>query len=367
MDSKNKPMDRIEYFDLIKAAAIFFVCFYHLNTLNVNIIEDSSLITYFHYFIIGICSTGVPLFFMVSGALMLNKNYNFKKHIKKIITISILTVIWAVLTLIVLMPIFGDEYNLSEFLKALWTWKPDRINHLWYLPTLVIVFLLFPLIKEAYDKQNKKVLYYFLTVVFIFTFGNVLLNNLANIAEWVLGVNYLTGNFNFFNIFNLFKGFYAFAIVYFIVGGLLLISLKNKVIKFRGISIVAVLIIALTLLFLYGIVMSLSNGFYFDTVWEGYDTIMTLAVALSIFLLASKINIKNKTIAKLIKIIGSNTLGIYFIHVIIGAFFEKYYRLLPFNQNIIANLFFIVFIVLVSLSVTLLLKKVPIVRELFKI
>ena len=66
---------------LIKA--IYFVCFYHYNNLNIDFLSNPSISTYFNYFIRGIASTGVPLFFMVNGELMLNKDYDLKKHIKK--------------------------------------------------------------------------------------------------------------------------------------------------------------------------------------------------------------------------------------------------------------------------------------------
>lgn len=364
---ENKNNERLEYLDLIKTIAIFFVCFYHFTTMGRDFLEYPSFSTYFHYFILGIASTGVPLFFLVSGALMLNRPYNFKKHIRKTITITILTIIWAVITLAVLIPIFNDNYNLISFAAALWSWKLERINHLWYLPTLVSIYLLFPLIKELYDKKDRKLLYFILITVFIFTFGNVLISNLANIFEWVLGVNYLEENFNFFNIFNPFDGFYAYSIVYFIVGGLLLEWIKNNKIKSSKNLILFIAIFATVLLFLYGIVMSISNNKIYDTVWGGYDTIMILSLAVCLFISASKYKPKNNYFSKMIKTIGANTLGIYFTHVIVGSFLEHYYRLIPYHQNFIFNLLFGLIIMLTSLAIVLLLKKIPIIKMLFKI
>jgi len=364
---ENSNNERLEYLDTIKSVAIFFVCFYHFNTLSSNFLDNPSLTTYFHYFITGVASAGVPIFFLVSGALMLNRGYDLKKHIKKSINISILTIVWAVITLVILIPIFNDSYNFISFAEALWNWKQQRINHLWYLPTLVIIYLLFPIIKEIYDKKDKRILCFFLVTVFIFTFGNVFLSILANLTEWFLNINYLEGSFNFFNIFNPFDGFYAYSVVYFIVGGLLLTWLKNDKVKYSNILLLFTVAFTTTLLFLYGIVLSFSNNKVYDTVWGGYDTIMTLIMALCIFVLASKGKIRNLAFAKLIKIIGTNTLGIYFLHVIVGSFLMEYYVLLPYNHNIFLNLLFGILILMASLLIALLLKKIPIVNRLFRI
>lgn len=274
MGTNNISKERYIYLDFIKVLAIYFVCFYHYNNLNIDYLSNSSYSTYFSYYIKGIATIGVPLFFMVNGALMLNRDYDLKKHIKKIINIILLTVIWGVITLIILIPIRGNSYSLVQFFKALWSWEIPTINHLWFLQTLVGIYILYPLIKEVYDKKETKVLTYTISVIFIFTFGNVILNIIANILESILGINYLTSNdVNFFNNFNIFRGFHAYSIVYFIIGGLLLKKL-NTGIKLNASHFIIIFIVSMTLLFLYGIMMSYSNLKIYDIVWNGYNEVV---------------------------------------------------------------------------------------------
>lgn len=367
MSTKSITKERFIYLDFIKGLAIYFVCFYHYNNFNTDFLSNPSISTYLSYFIKGIGSTGVPLFFMVNGALMLNRNYDLKKHIKKIINIIVLTITWGIITLLILALIKGNTYSILSFTKALWTWELGTINHLWFLQTLVCIYILYPVIKEVYDIEDKKVLKYILVVIFIFTFGNVLLNMGANILESILGENYITGRrFNFFNNFNLFTGFYAYSLVYFIIGALLLEELRNDM-KINVKQIVIIFIIGMSILFLYGIIMSNSNKEIYDTVWYGYDTIMTLLVCISIFILSYLAKNKLDKVSSIIQLIGENTLGIYFIHTIVGSVLKPYYITLTFSTSILFNLIFGIIVMVISLIITLVLKRIPIIKSLFKI
>jgi fucose 4-O-acetylase-like acetyltransferase len=127
-------------------------------------------------------------------------------------------------------------------------------------------------------------------------------------------------------------------------------------------------IILLSMLFLaiYGIIMSKSNGEIFDTVFTGYATIFTLINVLVISCLS--VNYKHSgLIGKIIKLIGSNTLGIYLIHVFIGSLLIMFYKTIEILTNIIINLLFALIILMFSLFTIIILKKLPLIKELFKI
>lgn len=362
LTSKRITRERFVYLDFIKVLAIYLVCLYHYNSFNINFLEDSSKLTYISYFIKGIASTGVPLFFMVNGALMLNRKYDLKKHTKKTINIIVLTIVWGIISLIILSPIKGKSYTLPQFINALWWWELGTINHLWFLQALVCVYLLYPLIKEIYDKEDKSILKYFLGIAFIFTFGNVILNDILNITYGILGINRV----NLFNNFNVFRGFYGYTIVYFILGAIILEKLRNNTkVNLKVMS--ALFFIGMTTLFLYGIMMSKLSSQVYDTVWNGYDTIMTLVICISIFGLSFLCKDKFNKYEKMIQIIGENTLGIYFIHRFVGEVLRPYYATLPFYRDVLPNILFGLIVMFVSLGITLILKKVPLINRLFKI
>lgn len=367
MSTKSISKERFIYLDFIKVLAIYFVCFFHYNNFNMNFLSNPSMLTYLSYFINGIASAGVPLFFMVNGALLLNRNYNLEKHIKKTITITVLTIVWAIITLLILSQINGSSYSIFGFFKALWNLELGTVSHLWFLQALVCIYILYPLIKEVYDIEDKKVLNYILVITFIFTFGNELLNMLVNMLGSILGINYLAiKRLNFFNDFNVFRGFYAYSLVYFIIGAKLLEKLRDDM-KINIKQMIMIFTIGISVLFLYGVIMSNSSKEIYDNVWNGYGTVMTLLASISIFILSYVVKNKFNKVSGIIQLIGENTLGIYFIHRMVGSALKPYYITLNFSTSILSNLIFGFIVMIISFIITLLLKRIPIIKSLFKI
>lgn len=364
--------ERYIFLDIIKVIAIFMVVFYHFNYTPFDILGNNSLKSYALYFMQGAFCSCVTLFFMVNGAIMLNKDYDLKKHINKIVKTTILVFIWGTIQLLLFIPLKGDEYTLKEFIEALVTLKQGRINPLWFLQTLICIYIFFPVIKALYDTASKKVLYYFTIIISIFTFGMVTLKQtlyvLSTINQRFYTVYYYSNRA--IQLFDPFKGFYAYSIVFFILGGLLFDYLRKdkKILNLK--IIIAAYVISMTALFSYGVIMSKHNNALESIVWGGYVTIMNLVMSSCIFVLCFKIeNIirKHNKINKLIHIIGNNTLGVYLLHSLIGNVFRKYYVALSFYQNIFINTIYVIFLTAISLGVTLILKKIPLIKELFKI
>ena len=66
--------ERIQYLDIIKVIAIFLVVFCHFVLLAETVPANLFMVS---------CWAGVPLFFMVNGALLFTRPLNLKKHIRK--------------------------------------------------------------------------------------------------------------------------------------------------------------------------------------------------------------------------------------------------------------------------------------------
>jgi len=362
--------DRIYSYDLLKSIAIYLVCLYHFGlpagSSDTDILKSHQYAIYFNYFFIGISSIGVPLFFMVNGALLLNKTFDIKKHIYKIVLLLLLYIVWGAITLTIEVPIFHDHYSPIEFIKAIYYPKQGRTDHLWFLPALIYVYLLFPLIKSLLDKNEKALSYYLWVMIFIFTFGIVFLNDLINVFGYFLNSNTLKNkqlsSFPWFNPFNL---YFSYALIYFITGGWLVKFVKNK--NFKTIYCLLLLLLSLCLLFLFGLMKTNITGEVYDTVWYGYDTIMTLAMAISVFILCSKIQVYNPTFKKVITTIGANTLGIYFIHYPLGYWFKELYGEQWLHNHFFLSVLSSLLLMFLSLAVSLIIRRIPIVGKLVKI
>ena len=70
---------RVFGYDVIKALAMFMVVFYHLFMLDFAFVPGEFYVPNFNKIIQMLCTSSVPMFFMVNGALTSNKRQTFKK------------------------------------------------------------------------------------------------------------------------------------------------------------------------------------------------------------------------------------------------------------------------------------------------
>ena len=82
---------RLYFIDLLESIAIFLVLAYHGTNYEYSFLEDSgNVLFYLRYYFRTILSCCVPLFFFANGYLLLNRDFNIKKHIINIIKISVI-------------------------------------------------------------------------------------------------------------------------------------------------------------------------------------------------------------------------------------------------------------------------------------
>lgn len=354
---------RIVWIDVLKTLAIFLVIVYHDPIYSIDVLSETETVKmYSLYFMRTILSTGVPIFFFVNGFLLLNKEFNLKKHIFKTIRMTLLAIVWGIICLLLLMVIRNDHLSFPDFIKGLWNWKTGWINHLWYLGALVCIYIFFPLLKQVYD-TNKKIFIYFTIICFLMTFGNTVLNEITTIfSDFILHRTIMIQGFNFFNIFNPFQGIYTYSFVYFCIGGLTFNILgKINAIPNKVKNSISILGLTISSFCLWGIGMKFSiiSETTWDVVWNGYDTIFTLLNVYFIFILCLSFKKNNYFFSK----VSSNTLGIYFIHLLIIEITKPYIIDNPSLCNFPINLFFSFLVLCISLLISILLKRIPLLKK----
>lgn len=361
---------RLYFLDLIKTIAIFIVCFYHYNTLNMNFLQAGLFSSYFNYFFQGIFSICVPLFFLVNGYLYLNSEYDVKKHVRKTLKIFFLALFWSFASVLIVGHMLGHKYNLLDFFTSGYFLESKVSDHLWFLQTLFCIYLFFPVIKPTYDEEDKTSFYVFGITVFFMTLVGVFFNNLSDIFQITAGVGKPPEGHYFLRGYNPFLGFKSYNLVYFLIGSLLkkIVDEKEKYKKwFSNKLLIPVFIVSASMTFFYGVIRSNFDNSVYDNAWTTYNTIMALFMSLSVFLLCSKPKYNYKITNNVLGLIGSNTLGIFLIHRIPGVFFMKYFSLLPHNDNFIINILFVTFVMTVSLVIVLLIKKIPALKKVVEL
>lgn len=167
-------LNRNNNIDLIKILSMFFVMGLHS---RIDIFCQYPLYNTAFYFFHTICGLAVPLFFMVSGYLLLGNDnatwgYSSKKIFRIIRFVLIITVSYWVLKSLVLHTIdlkslliisFGSFFQCGEF------------SQFWYFGATIIIYLIYPLLNKIYlssfqySKHTHAVAYkYFIICVYIF-------------------------------------------------------------------------------------------------------------------------------------------------------------------------------------------------------
>lgn len=350
-------MKRINYYDAIKTLAIFMVCFYHGATIEKDITVAGNITTYFHYFLFSTISVCVPLFFMVNGAIILNKEIDIKDTFLKAIKIYFLYFFWGAALLLLLKLILNDKYTTLDFIKSVFFLKEHRTTQLWFLRALVSIYLILPLIKLAYNDTDRRYLFYTMVVIFVFSFGNNLINIVINSSYYFSEKKaFFDKNFNFFPLFNPFGG-YFYGLFYFIIGAILARRISKKTTILKKYYSLPLFLFSTLVLFLYGIVMSKTNMKYFSPVWGCYDTPMTLIMSISAFIFLSSFRYENKVIKKTILLIGRNSFGIYILHIFFIRLLRPILNKSSFSNNLILNVIFVLVVMLLTLITTLILKQ----------
>jgi surface polysaccharide O-acyltransferase-like enzyme len=330
------------YLNILKTLAIIMVCSYHFTLVYANYSSQLSDSVAINRFIINACSACIPLFMMVNGALMLNKNYSNKTVLRKTLFIFIQFEFWRLITLLIIGTYLHIDLvgRIKEIVSYMVTgsFEGIAVNHFWFIPCLIAIYLLYPMIKSQFDnyRLNKdKYIIYFLAVLSIPAFAPSALETLQRGVSMISKVPFYT--IRDYMPFTSNIGFMAF---YFILGGIL----HHHLGKIQKVSILKLLLFyffGLVLLFWKWAIESIGRGAQFDSILGGYITYAGIFLTVPLFIAFSRINANsfknNKHIIKFFHILGTNTLNVYYIHWIVGFVALKYITVAIPHASLLTN------------------------------
>lgn len=359
---------RFLFVDILEVLAIFLVVTYHGKTVTEDFIANPSFAMYFHYFVQSIVCASVPAFFFVNGFLLFGKNFKFEKHVEKIVSFVLITIFWAVIYVVSYFLIHNKSFSPGVGIIMLLNMDVKaNVNILWYMGTLTGIYLFFPAFKVLYDTNFKAFALFtaacgILTIGFGFLYECVEL--FTGILKCFLGITVRTNiiGYNLLENFNPFTGTYGFAYVFFCMGGVAY-RYYDRILRIpvskRNIIGICGLFASCTLLFLWGIFQSRIDGELYNLAFTQLDSVFAVVHVVCLFLLSMNVQRENK----IVKMISSNTLGIYLIHILIIELTKAYLMTIPQCTNLLFTLVYGVFVTAVSLGITLLLKKIPYMRN----
>ena len=185
--------ERNNYIDVLRTAACLFVVLLHCISgfLNIPGLYGSRSWELFNA-LNSVCRAGVPLFFMISGYLTLRGKWaeNFRTFYKsKMKRLLLPMAAWNVIYYLYYGIVRKKEMSFSGFFAALV--NEGSAYHLWFLYTLLVLWLLSPFLKIITDKLSDKQLFgLFILAVFpssIRPFINLLTGAYIYLFDSVIG------------------------------------------------------------------------------------------------------------------------------------------------------------------------------------
>lgn len=344
---------RFSNYDLLRILACFMVIVIHFSCLYLGDLSHKTLwtlsITYDSF-----SRSSVPLFFMLSGAFLLvpDKPVTLKVLFKRILRLLIPLLFWEVLYYGRNLLSDGlSKDTLLPFIQSIISAQ----NHFWYIPTLIGLYLLIPVLKQI--TKEKEVCEYFLVIWILFAiFRNTLLL-LAPVIEYH---HHYTGNalsvlLNTFCYLELTS--YA---GYFILGYYLVHHFKKKI------PLSLLLLTTFLSALLCAEINFIVSYHILNTAWAGMQNYMSLTTfieALCLFLIfkdyVAQITLSERC-SSIITWIGACTFGIYLMHPL---FTEKLYFLITDANAVFMIPVLSLAVFLLCLLVTSLLKCIPLVKK----
>lgn len=327
--------NRIFYYDFLRAFAIFSVVLCHmafffgdLNTLVKVLYEDTA-------HAIGLM--GVPIFLMLTGALLLNREYTFSSFFKKrFLRIAPPAIFWLIITLLF------EAFVLKVDSAGLYRVFIGNGSVMWYIWMLIGIYLFMPVI-NSFIKDMPRAAEYYIIIWFVTII-------LRTFQIWPVFPDFkLNCNFEL----NYFADFMGYVVLGY--------YLDNKEFKLKDahMLIISVLIFIVTLcVFLYLNIKGINRG-------PTYQNISNVFLGIGGFMIVKYIDklhgfdkIKDNIIGKAIVSLSTCSYGIYLSHMI----FYKFFREMHFHSNKIVPVMLII-ILGSSWLLVWILSKIPYINK----
>lgn len=344
----NKVIKKHDYsFDILRILSCFLVIVNHTNSevfLNMEPCLTWALSVGYFYF----SKIAVPIFIMISGALLFRKEYTYRELFSKILkTLAVLVIF----SFYVYVEIGQNPINLIDFMNSLI--EAPVIMSYWYLYLMLGMYMILPFLYKIIHAMKKADWKYFFVVWFFFSGICPILVRyeiIPTITFW-FDLQIMSDFIGY-----LFVGYY---ITHMKVSRALL---KKMMI---ACTIVVPCIIAIS------IMSSLYELHMWNQLYLMLDNVYYATTATSSILIFFCIHhyFKDKSFdgffGKALRGISSTTFGIYVLHMI---YFYKLmyvrYDLLYFNNQLVSVILFEIFLFAICSLAAFCLKKVPVFKQI---
>ncbi len=352
---KNK---RIFYYDALRAMAIIGIVFCHASVSFVTQgigRPDFYIAAFFDCF----RDFSIPIFVMLSGALLINRRDSLLDFFKKRLSrIFIPFVFWVVLYIIYSARVIDHGFSLSKAIDIFFGTSSTIGVAFWFIWMIVIVYFLIFIINKIIEFGCTKIADFDKKFILILTILSVIFIALAD--------------FNFINPMSSKITYFISFITYIIIGYFIANNdyVRNKVSAEMMIAATLILSVGFYFYYIFGFVVPrsiLANRF----VYMSYFNLLLLLMSVSIFLLFKYLSrmqfaerIEKSNFGSLITVISKYSFGIYLCHyLILYQLKRSLVRFYAYQSPLIWIPVLVILTVVISLVVLYILNRISVLKR----
>lgn len=333
--------------DLIRVCAMCLVVLLHASSVFVSYSEE---VTLTGNILNSLSRPCVPLFVMLSGALLLNetKQKDAKAIYKSAGQMLLLTIVWASLYALLfemLIPIVTNKtINVLNFTELL----IKGFYHMWYMYMLIGLYAAVPFLRSFVKKENKHLVLIFIGISLLTVFTGPIIDLLANANEYLVYISLFLDQF--------YLQFFAGYVTYFLAGWYIVHIGISKRLKY--------ILYTLSMLSLIGTILLLQQTGDYLTVHSNFNLLIFIySVGLFVFLndIPVKVNAEKPSF---LLFLSKISFGVYMIHAAIDVFVGEALSFVGNPALHIAARFGIVLVV--SVVACAVMTKIPLIKKLLR-
>lgn len=287
------------HLDQMRVISCIMVIAIHVCNIYNRAFPDLSQIDYsIAAFINSFSRISVPIFFMVSGALMAGREPNIKKSLDRFLKYFIITIFWCVFYFIWGITYLDKTFDYHDILTT------PTSKHLWFLYALLSIYLALPLIQTLIRNLSDKIFYYMLILFGVSVFGGYILDFIGVSVQYPIAI--ISQN----------------QYLFFFVLGYVLYNKKDKITeKTKYIGLVFVVCgVAVTVC---TCVVSFIQNVHKDVFFQYRNPMLVLAsISAFIIMLRFPKNIPQAW-EKFVRHVSDNSFGIYVFHAVFLNIIDK--------------------------------------------
>lgn len=311
---KEQAKERLLWLDMVRSVAIIGVIMCHVvgDAYGFNLYSmemESVLSRIFAFLMLSFGRIGVPFFLLTTGYLMLDKAYTddaiFGFWRKKGLGLLLATEVWIVIYNIFLCLFNETEFSIRNLIEEMLFLKNSAMNHIWYMPMIMGMYLLLPLVANALQTVQIKTVqvpFVIITVLFLVIPS---VNVLFNAWGTTLGGTTISSGFS--------GGVYG---VYIVAGYLIKKGLLKKI-PSKVLSIItAICVVAAVWIQLYAYSCDVQYNIF-------YSNIVLLISGMCMFERCSRMD--KLPMKKLVGEVSKYSFAIYLVHNPINMVLQRYF------------------------------------------